>query len=53
MPPGLTWMLGVCPPALTPVIVKNSFRDVPEKALYDEQVRCPGNTMTEQYFIKA
>jgi hypothetical protein len=35
------------------VIVKNSFRNVPEEALFDDQVRGPGNTMTEQYFIKA
>jgi peptide/nickel transport system substrate-binding protein len=47
------WMLGVCTPASTPVIVKNSFRNVPEEALFDDQVRGPGNTMTEQYFIKA
>ena len=46
------WMLGVSTPPPTLVVVKNNFRNVPEVALYDDQVRAPGNTATEQYFIK-
>ena len=46
------WMLGVSTPAPVPVIVKNNFRNVPEEVLFDDQVRGPGNTATEQYFWK-
>ena len=46
------WLIGVCTPAPTIVVAKNSFRNVPEMALFDDQVRSPGNTATEQYFIK-
>jgi peptide/nickel transport system substrate-binding protein len=34
------------------VCVKNDFRNVPEEALSDWQYMTPGNTMTEQYFIR-
>jgi len=46
------WFLGVCTPAPTLLVVKNSFRNVPADALFDDQVRGPGHTATEQYFWK-
>ncbi|MBV7334578.1 hypothetical protein KFU94_41340 [Chloroflexi bacterium TSY] len=46
------WMIGLTTSPPTPVVVKNNFRNVPEKALFDDQVRGPGHTATEQYFIK-
>ena len=46
------WVISPCtsPPEL--VIVKNNFRNVPESANSDWQYMTPGNTMTEQYFIR-
>jgi len=35
------------------VIVKNSFRNVPETCINDTQLATEGNTMPEQYFIKS
>jgi len=46
------WMIGISTPPPTAVVVKNNFRNVPEQALMDDQVRGPGHTATEQYFIK-
>ncbi len=34
------------------VVVKNNFRNVPEKALNDWSVLTPSNTLPEQYFFK-
>lgn len=47
------WSIGICTAPPQPCVVKNNFRNVPEKALWDPGVRSPGNTMTEQYYIKS
>ena len=47
-------MIVIAPCTASPevVVVKNNFRNVPESANSDWQYMTPGNTMTEQYFIK-
>lgn len=37
----------------TPCVVKNNFRNVPEKALYSYILRAPGYLYPEQFFIKS
>ena len=46
------WFIGVVGLLPVPVIVKNNFRNVPEKAISDWPLLSPGNTTVEQYFIK-
>jgi peptide/nickel transport system substrate-binding protein len=47
------WVIGICTSPPQPVIVKNNFRNVPPDGLYDSQVRAPGSTATEQYYIRS
>ncbi|MCD6290897.1 MAG: ABC transporter substrate-binding protein [Anaerolineae bacterium] len=47
------WVLGICTAPPEVVIVKNNFRNVPEKAVSDWNLLTPGATMPEQYFIKS
>jgi peptide/nickel transport system substrate-binding protein len=46
------WTIGVCTPPIQPVIVKNNFRNVPEKAISTYGLLSPGATAPEQYFIR-
>ena len=46
------WVIAPCTASPEVVVVKNNFRNVPEDAVSDWQYMTPGNTMTEQYFIK-
>ena len=44
--------IGICTAPPEVVVVKNNFRNVPEKAISDWPLLSPGNTTVEQYFIK-
>lgn len=44
--------LGICTAPPEVVVVKNNFRNVPEKAVSDWVLLTPGNTSPEQYFFK-
>ncbi|MGQ9632429.1 MAG: ABC transporter substrate-binding protein [bacterium] len=46
------WVIGVVTNPPFPVVVKNNFRNVPEKALSDWNVLTPGATQPAQYFIE-
>jgi peptide/nickel transport system substrate-binding protein len=47
------WAVGTYLLAKSFMLVKNSFRNVPESAISDWVLRTPKNTHTEQYFIQS
>ncbi len=47
------WEIGITTSPPQPCVVKNNFFNVPAKALWDSNVRSPGNTATEQYSFKS
>ncbi len=46
------WVIGVVTNPPFPFVVKNNFRNVPQRGLCDWNTLCPGATRTEQYFIR-
>ena len=46
------WMIGTVGEDLSPAIVKNNFRNVPEKLVTDDVLRSPLNAMPMQFFFK-
>ena len=46
------WVIGTIGDVPTPVIVKDTFRNVPDKAIYGWIFRTPGNTAPECYAIE-
>ncbi|MGC8971469.1 MAG: ABC transporter substrate-binding protein, partial [bacterium] len=44
--------VGLAPATMGVGVVKNNFRNVPEKALSDVTLSSPGNTHPEQYFFE-
>lgn len=46
------WTVGISTDAPQPCIVKNNFRNVPEKAVSDFQLLTIGNMTPEQFFIR-
>jgi peptide/nickel transport system substrate-binding protein len=46
------WVMGFTTPPIQPVIVKNSFRNVPDGVLSTWSLLSPGATAPEQYFFK-
>ena len=46
------WNIGIVGGLPYIQIVKNNFRNVPEKAVSDWLLLTPGNTNVEQYFFK-
>jgi len=46
------WLIGTVGEDLSPAIVKNNFRNVPEKIVTDDVLRSPLNAMPMQFFIK-
>jgi len=45
-------IIGICTAAPQAVVVKNSFRNVPESAVSDWNLLTPGNAFPEQFYIK-
>ena len=46
------WMIGTVGELPQPVIVKNNFKNVPEKLISDDSLFSPANAHPEQFFIK-
>ncbi|RLE09968.1 ABC transporter substrate-binding protein [Candidatus Aerophobetes bacterium] len=46
------WMIGTVGETIQPVVVKNYFRNVPEKIICANPQQTPGNAQTSQFFIK-
>lgn len=46
------WMIGTVGELPQPVIVKNNFRNVPERVISDDSLFTPANAHPEQFFIK-
>ena len=46
------WLIGTVGEVPTPVVVKNNFRNVPEKLVTDTTLLSPRNAYPEQFFIK-
>jgi peptide/nickel transport system substrate-binding protein len=46
------WAMGFTTPPIQPVIVKNSFRNVPDGVLATNTLQSPGSTAPEQYFFR-